>query len=116
MKALKRKFKGDIGEMVFYGALIALPLAQSAIFYFYVNFNSVMLAFKEFDGKDSFIWNFGANFPQLWLDLTDMTLLNALKNSFISGAAARSARKRCSVLTKSSLSARASSTDLPSTF
>lgn len=83
MKALKRKFKGDIGEMVFYGALIALPLAQIAIFYFYVNFNSVMLAFKEFDGKDSFIWNFGANFPQLWLDLTDMTLLNALKNSFI---------------------------------
>ena len=65
MNTLKRKFKGDKGELIFYSALIALPILQILIFYFYVNFNSVMLAFKEFDGKD-FIWNPDYNFPTLW--------------------------------------------------
>ncbi len=84
MKTLKRRFKGDIGERIFYCALIALPLLQIAIFYFYVNFNSVMLAFKEysFEAK-GFVWNFDANFPRLWLELKDLKLLWALKNSVI---------------------------------
>lgn len=84
MKMLKRKIKGDIGERVFYGALLALPLLQIAIFYFYVNFNSVMLAFKEYSFTEGFTWNFTANFSKLWYELTKVnTLIIAFKNSII---------------------------------
>ena len=82
MNTLKRKFKGDKGELIFYSALIALPILQILIFYFYVNFNSIMLAFKEFDGKD-FIWNPSYNFPTLWYEIKSLKLLIALKNSLI---------------------------------
>ena len=83
MNTQKRKFKGDKGELIFYSLLVALPILQILIFYFYVNFNSVMLAFKEYDGGVDFSWNFGANFPDLWQDIKSLKLLIALKNSLI---------------------------------
>ncbi len=88
MKMIKRKFKGDIGELIFYSALIALPLLQIAIFYFYVNFNSILLAFQRYDPKDGFVFldgNMWKNFLEIWKDLTgpSSSLLKELKNSFI---------------------------------
>ena len=84
MNTLKRKFKGDKGELIFYSALVALPILQVLIFYFYVNFNSVMLAFKEYSAEaKGFVWNINANFPKLWFDLKTWKLLHALKNSLI---------------------------------
>ena len=47
MNTLKRKFKGDKGELIFYSALVALPILQVLIFYFYVNFNSILMSFKR---------------------------------------------------------------------
>lgn len=82
-----KKTKGDVSELIFYCAIIALPLLQIAVFYFYVNFNSIMLAFKEYtfvEGFEGFTWNFTANFDRLWYELTEVdTLWSALKNSVV---------------------------------
>ena len=83
MKTLKKKFRGDIGELIFYSALIALPLLQIVIFYFYVNYNSIALAFKSYTFEDGFYWDFDANFPKFWLELKSLKLLRAFKNSLI---------------------------------
>ena len=45
----KSKTKGDKAELIFYISLIAFPLIQVLIFYFVVNFNSFLLAFKDYD-------------------------------------------------------------------
>lgn len=44
LSAKKRK------ELAFYIAIMALPILQTLVFYFYVNFNSFLLAFQEYDG------------------------------------------------------------------
>ena len=36
-------------KLLFYIGLLALPLLQFSIFYIYVNFNSIILAFKKYD-------------------------------------------------------------------
>ena len=46
---LSDKKKNQILKISFYLALIILPVAQFCIFYIYVNFNSFLLAFQEFD-------------------------------------------------------------------
>ena len=85
MKATNKKQKGDRGELIFYCCLVALPLLQVAIFYFYVNFNSVLMAFQNYDRlSDTFYWDFGANFSRFWNELTKTSILiDAFKNSFI---------------------------------
>ena len=85
MKATNKKQKGDRGELIFYCCLVALPLLQVVIFYFYVNFNSILMAFKSYDRlSDTFYWDFGANFSRFWSELTKTSILiDAFKNSFI---------------------------------
>lgn len=79
----------DKGELIFFISLIAIPILQVLIFYFYVNFNSVMMAFKTYYTlDDKFVWDFGANFVTLWKELTTptfatSTIMVALKNSLI---------------------------------
>lgn len=67
-------------QLIFYCALIVLPLIQYCIFYIGVNANSILLAFKEYDGdtgKYSFIGfnNFKAAF-------TELTQLSELRYAF----------------------------------
>ena len=85
MKATNKKQKGDRGELIFYCCLVALPLLQIVIFYFYVNFNSILMAFQSYDRlSDTFYWDFGANFSRFWSELTKTSILiDAFKNSFI---------------------------------
>ena len=85
MKATNKKQKGDRGELIFYCCLVALPLLQIVIFYFYVNFNSILMAFQSYDRlSDTFYWDFGANFSRFWNELTKTSILiDAFKNSFI---------------------------------
>ena len=49
MQMMQKKRKGlkDVGELIFYICLVALPLLQVAIFYVYVNFNSILLSFQK---------------------------------------------------------------------
>ncbi len=85
MKEANRKKLGDKDELIFYCCIIALPLLQIAIFYFYVNFNSVLMAFKSYDKMSkTFYWDFGANFSLFWKELTQTSIIiDAFKNSFI---------------------------------
>ena len=83
----KKKSRGDIGELIFYISIIALPLLQVLIFYFYVNFNSVLMAFQKYNTVKGFyfdksdIW---VNFSKFWFNLTQSTdIILALKNSLI---------------------------------
>ncbi len=87
MKPIKIKHKGDRGELIFYSILIALPLLQICIFYFYVNFNSILLSFQDYSvKKDKFYFVGGDQFKDIWSDLTSGSqsyLLPALKNSIV---------------------------------
>ena len=86
MTTNKIKRKGDIGELIFYISIIALPLLQVLIFYFYVNFNSITMSFKTYDTlKDQFVWDSnGVNFTRFWTELTKTSIIwDALKNSFV---------------------------------
>ena len=46
-------------EAIFYYSLLALPILQFLIFYIAVNFNSILLSFKEYrisGGQAGYIW------------------------------------------------------------
>ncbi len=84
MKTLNRKkHRGSKGEFIFYLALIALPIIQILIFYFYVNFNSILMAFQEYDGFGGYVFgsNPWANFSKIWVNMS--TIWDALKNSLV---------------------------------
>ncbi len=80
---LKRKRVRDVGDLIFYICLVALPLLQVVIFYFYVNLNSFAMAFQTYDQiAGTFKWDLGANFSRLWQELTKSTILrDAFLNS-----------------------------------
>ena len=84
----KSKTKGDKAELIFYISLIAFPLIQVLIFYFVVNFNSILLAFKDYDGDGGVYFNkqnLFVNFKRFWDELTEggakSIILSTLKNS-----------------------------------
>ncbi len=88
----KRKKLKIKKNLLFYICMAILPLIQYAIFYIYVNFDSVMLAFKEYKiignsyeyvVKDNIFDNFSAVFTQLF---TDPTMIKTVANSFIAYA------------------------------
>ena len=81
----KRKRVRDVGDLVFYICLVALPLLQVAIFYVYVNLNSFAMSFQTYDQvSGKFTWDFGANFSRFWQELTKSSLLwDAFVNSIV---------------------------------
>ena len=66
VKPTKKLYKRSTKRMTFYILAMALPILQLAIFYVYINFNSFLLAFKnytdyihtEYAGFDNFKWAF----------------------------------------------------------
>ena len=58
-------------KLIFYCAFMAYPVLQFAIFYLFVNFNSVLLAFKNIDvyNYNKFTWTF-ENFTRWFKDPT----------------------------------------------
>lgn len=79
------KNKSERKRLLFYSLMIALPLAQVAIFYFGVNINSILLAFKEYEGGD-YHWIGFENFRNVLTEIfTDPTAewRFAFKNTFI---------------------------------
>lgn len=86
-KIKDRVFKSP-KSVIFYVGLMAIPIAQFAIFYIAVNFNSFLLAFKSIDPKN---WNkftlTTANFTDWFTSpLKKTELFNALKISLKSYA------------------------------
>lgn len=70
------------GKLIFYICLIAIPLIQFCIFYIYVNINSVLLAFKNYEITGAYEWVGFDNFKDVFNELkTNSILQNALKNT-----------------------------------
>ena len=77
-------------ELIFYIIMLTFPVVQVAIFYFGVNFNSILLAFKKYDFDVQsntllgYTWSGFDNFVRCLSDMTgDYVFLVSLKNSFI---------------------------------
>ena len=58
-------------SLLFYSIMSAWPVLQFCVFYIGVNFNSILLAFKEYTNETDFTWSFH-NF-KVWLDFSDST-------------------------------------------
>ena len=71
-------------KLAFYILMFAVPVIQFCIFYVYVNFNSIMLAFKDMDVNGNFEFVWFDNLKLVTVDLfTDTSMLNSLKNTGI---------------------------------
>jgi len=76
-------------ELLFYSLMMIFPVVQVLIFYFAVNFNSILLAFKEYSygiGEEIAGYSFAgfANFKKCLFDLfNDFSLISSLTNSLI---------------------------------
>lgn len=81
----KKRISKRTKQLIFYICLIILPLIQFCIFYIYVNFSSIMMAFQEFDpDTNRYVFAGFKNFEQIYLDWSNMPILKtALKNSLI---------------------------------
>ena len=81
----KMKLNKRTKQLIFYISVIALPFIQFLIFYVYVNFSSIILAFQEFDpNTNRYIFAGLENFKQIFIDWNSMPVLKvALKNSLI---------------------------------
>ncbi len=73
-------------KAVFYYAMMFLPLLQFAIFYIYVNFNSVLMSFQFYDYSDgAFKWTGLSVFKEVFSDLGNVTFLKkSVGNSLVS--------------------------------
>ena len=75
MKTIRRTRAGSVmkrrtKQTIFYWSILALPLLQFGIFYVGVNFNSLLLAFRQFDvmtNESSFVGF--SNFAQVFRDI-----------------------------------------------
>lgn len=67
MEEIKKKRKKDVGGTVFVITMLAVPVISFLFFYVYINFNSILMAFKEplFDGHNGYKWGFG-NFEKFF--------------------------------------------------
>ena len=73
----KKKKKRPFGETVFIFSLVWFPLVQLAIWYFYLNFESVLQAFKAVNYDLTYRWVGLENFKNVWADFTEKgSLLN----------------------------------------
>lgn len=87
-KKKKKLTKRKIGEYVFCYGMLLLPLIQFAIFYIWINSNSIIMAFQEFDGYNDnggelFKWSL-YNFTRFFNEWSNPTsvVVSALKNTF----------------------------------
>ena len=87
-KVIRRKHKSRIfkskWDWIFYIGLLIIPITQVVIFYFVVNINSILLAFKQYDGASGqFMWS-GETLKQMFTALhTDEGMIFRLVNSLI---------------------------------
>ena len=87
-KVIRRKRKSRIfkskWDWIFYIGLLIIPITQVVIFYFVVNINSILLAFKQYDGASGqFMWSI-ETLKQMFTTLhTDKGMTFRLVNSVI---------------------------------
>ena len=76
-------------DMIFVACLVTIPLIHYLIFYVYVNFNSILLAFQKSAGGGNYTWNGVENFKSLFATFAQeirpgkIFILNCVKNSLV---------------------------------
>lgn len=69
------------GDKIFYVCLLVLPIIQTLVFYFYVNFNTFGMAFQSYDSStNKFVWGISSNIEtlKLYKDYIGTWALNSL--------------------------------------
>ena len=82
VKSRSLKRKNLLRNSIFYVVMAGIPILQVIIFYIYVNFNSILLAFKTYDEVTmSYKWLSGgaffSNFQEFFHNLTTLPFLKA---------------------------------------
>ena len=73
----------DKKDLIFYCALIILPLIQICIFYFGVNFQTIFMAFQKYSTKKgTFSWDFWSNINRFKGEVSEGGFWEMIKNSF----------------------------------
>ena len=71
-------------DLIFYSLMLLWPVAQFAVFYIGVNFNSVLLAFKSYESEGVYSWVGFENFSTLFSQFKNLTVFRmGLKNSLL---------------------------------
>lgn len=82
------KRRTTIQKYLFITAICIVPITQFMIFYFCVNFNSILLAFKTYDGGNLYLNAGFSNFAKFFSDIVkDESMIFAIKNSAVQYAA-----------------------------
>lgn len=69
-------------DLIFYTLLLVWPMAQFTVFYIGVNFNSVLLAFKNYESEGAYSWAGFENFSTLFSMFKNLTVFRVgLRNS-----------------------------------
>lgn len=90
--------KKRTNDMIFFTCLVVLPLLHFFIFYICVNFNSILLAFKEYDADGGYTFAKFDNFVNLFQDFKTYTLYSkALRNSLVFFVVGTSIAATCSL-------------------
>lgn len=78
-------------QLIFFCALLAIPVIQFCVFYLGVNFNSILLAFKNYTIEDGYGFAGFSNFVAVFEDIFKpesenyVIITNSLKNSLVMG-------------------------------
>lgn len=77
------KKKKISGRTIFYICMAAWPVAQFVVFYLCVNFNSILLAFKDFEYGEGYFFVGFDNFVQVIKNIKEVPFMRiAIKNTF----------------------------------
>ena len=77
-------FAKNKGDILFYCLILIIPLTQIAIFYFGVNFQSIMMAFQRYvTTENKFYWDATTNFNQFKADIKDVSFWSMIGSSFV---------------------------------
>lgn len=82
---MKKKYTRKVkGQMLFYACLLAIPLLQFAVFYIYVNINSIAMAFQNYDVREGFTFAGFENFSKIFDQIkTDSIFRGAIWNTLL---------------------------------
>ena len=81
MKQVKKQ--KNVGKLIFYICGLALPILQFVLFYVIVNFDTIILAFQNYDKSTNTYFFSLSNFPEVWKNVVGKNLELSLKDAFL---------------------------------
>lgn len=80
----KKGLKRRTWAIIFYSAMMAIPVIQFVVMYIGVNLNSILLAFKEYDlNTGGYIYSGTVNFEKVIEEIANTQFLRTIGNSLI---------------------------------